>query len=66
MTLATVNSQGETETNGKLNTLDIHTLPCNEGKGNAGNPMDGIIFQSRNMQGVQEHTQCSHSSLGKQ
>ena len=49
---ATVNSQDETETSVKLNALDIHTLSCNEGKRNAGNPMNVNIFQSRNLQDV--------------
>ena len=53
LALATVNSShGETETNGKLNTLDIYALPCHEGKGNGGNPTNGTIFQSTNLQGV--------------
>ena len=48
LALVTVNNHGETETSGKLNTLDIRTLPCNEGKGNAGNPMNGnAIFHSQ-------------------
>ena len=37
--------------NEKLDMLDIHTSPCDEGKGNAGNPMNGTIFRSRNLQG---------------
>ena len=47
LALATLNSHGETETDGKLKTLDIHTLPRNEGKGNAGNPMNGPIYLSK-------------------
>ena len=45
-------SHGKTETNGKFNTLAIHTLPYDEGKGNVGKPMNGTIFLSKNRQSV--------------
>ena len=44
LTLVTVNSHGETETNWKLNTFDILPLICNEGKRNAGKSMNDTIF----------------------
>lgn len=38
----------------KLNTLDVYTLPCNEGKGYSGNQMNGSILLSTNLQRVRQ------------